>query len=81
MWQTVATEKSPVVINDTGRKHSGTYGRAYQTNDFGEDVKIVHRVVRGRGRPKSNSGETGVVFVFDQFLIDLQTKWSSNHAD
>lgn len=47
----------------TGLKHTGTYGKEYETDIEGNEKKIEkNEPKKGRGRPKKDGGETGKGF-------------------
>ncbi len=49
----------------TGLKHTGTYGKEYETDAEGNEKKIEkNEPKKGRGRPKKDGGESGKGFDF-----------------
>ena len=72
-WPTVATEK-PNKETTVGRIVVGSYGRDYELDEDGNEVKKP-RIVRGRGRPKLGSDEPQ--FSFPDELQDISLRWNS----
>jgi len=63
--ETMFESKGKTEKTEKGLKHTGTYGREYDTDEEGNEKKIVKdEPKKGRGRPKKDGGETGKGFDF-----------------
>lgn len=78
-WTTVVSEPKSYERSDLGRVVTGTYGKKYVIDADGNEVDVDDykpRIVRGRGRPKKNSNESGESFVWSQANQNIQVLWS-----
>ena len=78
-WLTVLTERKPHIIpQEYTRLVKGAYGKHYVINEDGDEVEVLNKTVRTRGRPKKTDGCN---FTYSPELMYCEMLWSGIDID